>query len=193
MSSRKSSSRGSRKSRSSRKSQSLSANNNKEINQLIEKSEKVGTKDKTGSNIFSLLMTLIIQGSIIYYLYNLEDKDCNCIRDWRHNFIKYYSMTVIVISLLTFILNDNKKIILYVNIILFSLTLVNLYAFFTYIGDLNKTKCSCAIDKQPTLNSFMNFLRWLQLIGVIIVIILIVFAILFMKNMFTTVMSSVKN
>lgn len=188
MSSRKSSSRGSRGSR-----KSLSAKNTTEINELIAKSEKVGTEDKTGSNVFSLLMTLIIQGSIIYYLYNLEDKDCNCIRDWRHNFIKYYSMTVVIISLLTFILNDNKKIILYVNMILFSLTLVNLYAFFTYIGDLNQTKCSCAIDKQSTLNSFMNFLRWLQLIGVIVVIILIVFSILFMKKMVNTVMSSVKN
>ena len=52
-----------------------------------------------------------------------------------------------------------------INIIVIVCGIINFYAFFTYIGDLNATKCSCAVDKQPTLNSIMNALRWFQLVA----------------------------
>ena len=43
------------------------------------------------------------------------------------------------------------------------MTLINLlgfvvfYAIYTYVSDLQTTKCSCAIDKQPHLNKFMKW------------------------------------
>jgi hypothetical protein len=64
-------------------------------------------------------------------------------------------------------------------IILLILGLFNIYAFFTYIGELNYTKCACAVDKQPNLNSIMQFLRWMPIIilglAVVSIIILAIF------------------
>jgi hypothetical protein len=45
------------------------------------------------------------------------------------------------------------------------LGLINVYAFFTYIGDLNATKCTCAVDKQPNLNVVMRVYRWVLILG----------------------------
>jgi hypothetical protein len=41
-------------------------------------------------------------------------------------------------------------------IVLLLLLFVVFYAIYTYVSDLQTTKCSCAIDKQPHLNKFMK-------------------------------------
>jgi ABC-type spermidine/putrescine transport system permease subunit I len=43
--------------------------------------------------------------------------------------------------------------------------LINAYAFFTYIGDLNATQCVCAVNKQPNLNVVMRAYRWIIILG----------------------------
>ena len=61
--------------------------------------------------------------------------------------------------------------------------LVNLYAFFTYIEELNSSKCACAIKKQEKLHNFFSAIRYIQaiIIGIaIIIMILGVLAILFL-------------
>lgn len=129
------------------------------------------------------ICTLILQGLILYYLYNLESVDCNCIRDWRHNYIKYFSLLLICVSGLHIIVPFFSKKNLGLIAIYIILSIINFYAFFTYIGDLNATKCSCAIDKQPILNSFLNFLRWLELIALLIAIFSIIYILLFIRSM----------
>jgi hypothetical protein len=62
------------------------------------------------------------------------------------------------------------------------LSIVNLYAFFTYIGDLNTTQCSCAIHKQPKLNRFMNFIRWVQVIVMIISVASLIYFFFALRN-----------
>ena len=50
-------------------------------------------------------------------------------------------------------------------------TLVNMYALYTYVGDLNATKCGCAVDKQKNLNTFLYYYRYVFIIMPIIFII----------------------
>ena len=114
---------------------------------------------------------IIIQGSILYYLYNLEGSECNCIRDWRHNFIKGMSIINIILSSLV-CLRVGITFMTQLTFIIGIATLINFYAFFTYVGELNKTKCICAIDKQPILNNLMNILRWIQFFTLGMVILL---------------------
>ena len=35
------------------------------------------------------IISMIINGIILIYIIKLEHNNCNCIRDWRHNYIKY--------------------------------------------------------------------------------------------------------
>jgi len=150
MSSRKSNRSSSRA--SSRKSRSI--NNNSDNFQAESKEKKT-----LASRIPHTILLLAVHGSILYYLYNLEDADCNCIRDWRHNFIKGMSILIIFLNLIS-LFGFKLKAYKWLMLIQFILFIIDIYAFFTYIGDLNATQCSCAVNKQPNLNSIMNLLRW---------------------------------
>jgi len=155
MSSRKSS-------RGSRSSQSL-----KEIDFQIAANAGMANENKKSlaSRIPGFLFTLVLYSAILYYLYNLEDADCNCIRDWRHNFIKAMCLIVIFLSFIgLFGYNLKSKGFIFLALIYLILIIINIYAFFTYVGDLNDTQCACAVKKQPNLNSIMNALRWLYVI-----------------------------
>ena len=173
MSSRKSTKESSRKS-SKRDSKS-------DLDTLDSKAD-LDTREPTRSSaILTLAFSLLFQGLIIYYLYNLEDADCNCIRDWRHNYIKYFAIFLISFAGICVIMPSLSK-----NMVITSLTIilsiVNIYAFFTYIGDLNTTQCSCAIHKQPNLNSFMHFIRWAQVIVIIIGVASLIYLFFVLRN-----------
>lgn len=167
--SRKSSSRksSSRKS-SSRKSSSI--NNISDVNQ--------------STNYINFIFSLIVNILIVYYLINLEDKTCNCIRDWRHNYIKFTTIfNIILTSLILFGLIKQVDL-MNINVIMFILTIINIYAFYTYIGDLDETKCECAVSKQKNLHKFLNLWRYIIVILPIIAIIfmLLILCFIYKKN-----------
>ena len=127
-------------------------------------------------NFFGVILNMFI----IYYLLNLEDKSCNCIRDWRHDYIKYLAIFNIVINMLVIV---GLKIKLQ-NIAGFIaiLSIINIYAFYTYIGDLTDTKCECAVSKQKNLHDFLNILRYMMVIIPIVMIIYILFLFYMISN-----------
>jgi glucan phosphoethanolaminetransferase (alkaline phosphatase superfamily) len=137
------------------------------------------------SRIISFIFTVLYYSAILYYLYNLEDVDCNCIRDWRHNFIKGMSILGIFIGLINLI-GFNSQNQHFLVIILLILGIINFYAFFTYIGDLNATNCVCAVDKQPSLNIVMQVFRWMPIIilGLAIVSVIVLIIIGFRINQY---------
>ena len=173
---------------SSRKSSKHNNNNNNKNNNNNNVINKKNNVAHYNSNTASLIFTLIIQSLIIYYLYNLESKDCNCIYDWRHNYIKYFAIVLIIINTFNFTVVNMNKNLMIIGVLLILLQIINIYAFFTYIDDLNTTKCKCAIDKQPLLNKFMNILRWIQVIIFVVVVIMIIWFLLFMRNTFIKLM-----
>ena len=175
MSSRKSSRKASAR-KSSRKS--VDHNDDTGANTKPEPDNVVALKSNMhkGSSIVTVIFAIIIQGSILYYLHNLESADCNCIKDWRHNYIKYFAILLICFYIISLVMPSAVKLLWVIAI----LGLINAYAFFTYIGDLNSTMCTCAVDKQPTLNSIMQFYRWLYIITIFssIILFIIMFVIL---------------
>lgn len=69
------------------------------------------------------------------------------------------------------------------------MTLINLlgfvvfYAIYTYVSDLQTTKCSCAIDKQPQLNKFMKgYSYFMYYIFMLFAILSILMILLFIKT-----------
>lgn len=133
-------------------------------------------KKSLASKIPGFVFTLLLNSSILYYLYNLEDADCNCIRDWRHNFIKVMCLVIMFLSFINlFGYNLKSTGFIFLALIYVILIIINIYAFFTYVDDLNTTQCTCAVKKQPNLNSIMNALRWLYvfipLLGFVLILI----------------------
>lgn len=154
--------------KSSRRSSSRASSKNGN-NDLIAESYSIDSSgNKTVRDIsqpifiVAFVISVIVQCSVLYYLYNLEDADCNCIRDWRHNFCKIYALLVLCVGVIFLGLQHLCKgfMILY-----YLIGLVNVYAFFTYVGDLNATQCTCAVNKQSNMNSVMRLYRWLLLVA----------------------------
>ena len=144
------------------------------------------TKDESMNiKLMTVVISLLCNGMILYYLYNLEDITCQCIRDWRHNFIKamsYIALTIAIIPLFGLDVNKMFPKLLFVIVVL---GFINIYSIYTYVGDLNETKCSCAVDKQPKLNWFMNAYRYFVLGMLSFMLILAIIGILFFLKMVT--------
>ena len=142
------------------------------------------TKDESMNiKLMTVVISLLCNGMILYYLYNLEDITCQCIRDWRHNFIKamsYIALTIAIIPLFGLDVNKMFPKLLFVIVVL---GFINIYSIYTYVGDLNETKCSCAVDKQPKLNWFMNAYRYFVIGMLSFMLILAIIGILFFLKM----------
>ncbi len=172
-SSRKSSSRksSSRKSSSSKSSSSKSSSSKSLSKNMLDSASTIDYESyKNKRSMCSCIISIIIHILILYYILNLEDVTCNCIIDWRHNYIKYMTIFLIIMNIL-FLFNiklSNNNPLMTISLLL---TLVSMYALYTYIGDLNDTKCSCAVDKQKNLNTFLYYYRYVFIIMPIIFII----------------------
>ena len=130
---------------------------------------------KTNILVIITLVAVVYQGVILNYVMNLEDKLCNCIRDWRHDFVKYFSTAMIGWSVIILLLaltgfkNEMlKKLLKALSIALSLCNLVNIWCLYTYVGDLNSTNCACAVDKQKIANDFLYIWRYVLVAGVIL-------------------------
>ena len=159
---------------SSRKSSSKSSLSNNEFEKMFTNS----VKDSVDPSfmIFFVIFGLTYNMMLIYYLNNLQDANCDCVIDWRYYLVKYMS----VFGILTTILFLFFKIDIFYsknNILknLYSIIMiVNVYAFFTYIRDLKKTQCSCAVSKQINLTSFFHIMSYILFFVVIVLTLLLI-------------------
>ena len=140
--------------------------------------------DKVYLNIVQLLIIICIisNGLIIYYLNNLEGETCNCVLDWRHNYLKYSSFILGVLFLILFFMFISKIKQTYVfELMLFIILLliINGFIFNDYSKYLETSKCNCALNKQKKLNTFLYYYIYVsKLISSIIVSILLLLFIL---------------
>lgn len=140
------------------------------------------TQQQNGST-FGTLVTLAINAAIIYYVLGLEKDKCKCVRDWRHDYIKYYTGVMIVLNLITLFTGAKLSVMtrgpagsqlvaavaMLVALAMVAAVGVQIYSIFTYVGDLNKTKCTCATDDMRTLNRAMLVLRWFYAAGAVVI------------------------
>jgi len=151
---------------------SKSSKNSKKAS--VSESTSASTKMSSGSKKTSAtshgVIIIIYNLLVLGYIMGLEDKKCGCISDWRHDFIKYYSIGLIIWGLLTIAFDlttsKNEFVKLLKNILMFA-ALFNIWCLYTYVGDLDKTKCSCAIDKQKNMHYFLYLWRYV-LVGALV-------------------------
>ena len=125
--------------------------------------------NEENNNIISTIVNILI----IYYLINLDHNYCDCIRDWRHNYIKYTAIFLILINLLLETHETSGILIIF--------QIIYIYAFYTYIRDLDNTKCECAVVKQEKLHKFLNV--WRYFIVIIPIVVLCISFIIFIHIM----------
>lgn len=135
-------------------------------------SSKLSTSLKSSSNVImhSMLITVIYNILVIGYLLALEGRKCGCIRDWRHDFMKYYSAAIVVWSILFYYLamkTKNQFAIIINNILMFA-GLISLWCLYTYVGDLDKTQCQCAVEKQKNMHYFLYLWRYVPVILILL-------------------------
>lgn len=109
------------------------------------------------------LLPLVTTLVLFYYVNQLEKDTCDCIKDWRHHFLKYMLFGNIVLSGLNMALLNTNMIGTEIHKTLYVMTVligvVNTYSYFTYVTDLNETKCNCLKD-MPKINEFLNVMKW---------------------------------
>jgi len=129
------------------------------------------------TGFFTILISLLWNGIILYYLYNLEDDSCKCVRDWRHDFMKivaYINISLSFVPILIINIKLNKYFLMVLGLSIIILNSIYIYSFYTYIGILNSSNCGCALLNNPNLNYLLNYRRGtiviVYLLGIITVI-----------------------
>ena len=141
---------------------------------------------KIGKNILTYLFNFILFSInfiffiILYYLKNLEDVSCKCVRDWRHNFVKYMSI-ILILPICLYTLNITITNEVYKAIYIY-LLLLYIYIFYTYIGDLNASNCNYAGKKQKILHYYL--MMFYYIVKVIIYLVLFFLLVLLVSQLF---------
>ena len=121
--------------------------------------------------IMTAVIVIVYNLLILGYLFTLEGQQCKCIKDWRHDFLKYFSIMMIIYSIILIVLSgtnfQNNMIVSGLQTILMLLSFVNIWCLFTYVGDLDSTKCACAIEDQRNMHYFLYIWRYV-LVGMIV-------------------------
>ena len=128
--------------------------------------------------------TILLHGIILYYVIKLENiKECACVNDWRKDYIKYYAIAVMCISLLCIIIcqNSTKKeqnhLQMFAGILRMVAGVVAFYCLFTYIRDL-RDSCQCAMvnTENKRINEFLTTYT-------VLICVVLLFAVSFMLSM----------
>ena len=114
----------------------------------------------------SPLIAIVIAGFLYYYVVTLESLvDCDCSKDPRRDYIKYFFGFVILYNLFVIMRGEHVKHELF--IILYSAALlIQIYSLYTYVRDLEKKNCECA---QGNIHEFAKYYSIFQLIFFIVV------------------------
>ena len=119
--------------------------------------------------INTIFISIIYNIFVLGYILNLEGKDCNCFRDWRHNFMKYYSISLIIWGILTIglkLYKSNNQLFKMINSISIIAYLINIWCLYSYVGILDYEKCECAIFNSKKMHYFLYLFRYI-LVGLI--------------------------
>ena len=125
-----------------------------------------------------MLLKLLGPTLILYYVYYLEQEKCKCVMTWHHNYIKYYLLAFIVLSVLT--INLDKKIKklfskekatgLLLSLFVLIISIIYLYSVYVYVGELDNTQCVCAMHDMKYLHNTLYYFRYIMIFIAIIAV-----------------------
>jgi hypothetical protein len=126
-------------------------------------------------NKISFLLSILVAAVFIYYITEIEKEHCNCVNDWRNIFIKSYNIGLIVLYICLIVaepVNINFKS--YILSILMIFNVVNVYAVFTLVDELEKQRCVCAVEENKHLHKVLYYYRYVMLLSIVMSFIILV-------------------
>lgn len=109
---------------------------------------------------------LVLWAYVYIYITKLENIGCECSKDWRRNFIKMYSV-VLIILIITFLIGIK---IYYVGPVIMFFTIFFIFTVFHYIHDLKVKKCECSKSNIRDILEVVNYIQ----VGLIIFAMLVI-------------------
>ena len=121
-------------------------------------------------SIYLNLIAVIISTLIFKYVYDLESYGCLCSRDWKRTFIKYFSVFLIFVGLLSMIgftngyiiMKSNKVFLLLIallSVVIAVGSIVYLYALYMFSHNLIKHKdCPCSESHLRTFTYYYSII-----------------------------------
>ena len=122
------------------------------------------------TNKFSNIV-VILQSFVLLYIFILEPDSCQCFRDWKHDYIKLFSIFIILYHMIRISVKLNFApyirhfVIIY--LIITILYIINAYAVYNYVNVLNEKKCKC-VEIHVELNRFMLYFKYVLILIAII-------------------------
>lgn len=128
--------------------------------------------DSLVAPIVSSLIAIAINAYLLDYILRLEKRDCECSDHWQRDYIKYFSIVIIVISVLMIILalsgvrvrGPLAGLLQFVRMVVGFASLFNVFVLYNYSTGLNRKDCDCSAN---TARTFMQYYSTI-LIGLII-------------------------
>lgn len=134
------------------------------IEKLVSKNlESVKLSLQLGS-VIKLLLFLIF----FTYILKLEREDCRCSRGWEREFIKYYSLAVVIFCVIVIFFPVQYLKMRMIHSLLVIFGIVFIFSVAKYIYDLKKKNCQCS---RSWKRSALNIYAWLSIIILIIMFI----------------------
>ena len=148
-------------------------NTAKVTDDIINKSSKTSSNKPLVIDLNSLKLTIQISSLIkiiifavfLTYVLKLEKEHCDCSKGWEREYIKYYSLAVIVFAIIQIVFTFEYAQMNIIHTILGIGGLVFIFSVIKYIRDLKKDECSCSKSWKRTV---LNIYAWLSIILLVI-------------------------
>jgi hypothetical protein len=120
--------------------------------------------------MISYLLYLVSLFIFVNYVIKLEEIECKCSKNWRRNYIKFYSILMIIFSNLFLLFNTDKYNYLIVGLNV--LNLVFIYILWSYINILKNRNCECTASWEKTyIKMYTSIIIMLLFIQIVLSII----------------------
>lgn len=147
------------------------------------------TKMSLSNNQKQAILNMSVQSVVLFkfiiflifltYVMKLEKTKCACSRNWERNYIKYYSIAVLIIALIEFFnINFYQKLTI-VQYLMGIGGIVFIFVAFNYVNQLNKIDCECSEDWKK---SALTIYAWLSIIILVLYFIVFFVALLNIKS-----------
>ena len=128
----------------------------------------------TGKLLLARLLAVAVAIIVLTYVFKLEETSCDCSKDWRRDYIKWYFIFIFLYVVITTLIGFRPKPRSLLTAILSILLLVQIYALFTYIRDLKgETECKCATELD--LYKVGKYYSWIQVSVLALLVVVAIF------------------
>ena len=104
-------------------------------------------------------IALVFQAIVLSWILKIEKK-CDCSRDWRRDYMKYFSIIAASTTVLGLFM---PNVLLMLGIPMLIAGLVNIAAILSYIPALKKRDCTCALEDEWR----DNFIFWWVILSLV--------------------------